>query len=346
MPISQITSASIATNTITSDDMSSTAQYYGFKNRIINGAMGIWQRATSYTGTPSVVAYGSVDRWAFYSTASITASQSSDVPTGQGFKYSLKIQRPAAATSTNQIYTVQVIESNNMLDLAGQTVTISFWAKAGANFSAASSILNVNVNSGTVADQGSGSSLGGWTGATTPVNAFPTLTTTWTRYSYTGTIPSSSLEISVAFYYTPSGTAGADDSFFITGVQLEKGSVATSFDFRPIGTELMLCQRYYFNDTYTVSSGLARRLVAGYMYSSTQWEGMYFYPVEMRVAPTITFTAANTFTINGALTVSSVSGYLPNTRSTLLYTGNSAGTVGQGAGLWTTATNGTVSNIQ
>jgi hypothetical protein len=214
------------------------------RNRIINGAMSFWQRATTYTATPSSVPlYGSVDRWAFFSGSSMAASQSTDVPSG--FQFSLRMQRPAGASTTNAIFALQVIESVNMRDLAGQPVTLSFWAKAGANFSASGSQLGVSIGTGTVADQGSAGGLGGWTGAASPINAFQTITTTWTRYSFTGTIGASALEMDAFFYFTPAGTAGADDSFYITGVQLEVGSTATAFERRQYGQELMLCQRYY-----------------------------------------------------------------------------------------------------
>jgi len=283
----------MALTTVDGGLLSSTnAQYTGFKNRIINGAMGIWQRATSYSGTPSIVAYGSADRWAFYSTSAITASQSTSVPSG--FQYSLKVQRPNAATTTNQIYAFQVVETNNMLDLVGQTVTLSFWAKAGANFSASGSTISVFVNTGTVADQGSVSGLGGWTGSATPLSLSQTITTTWTRYSVTGTISSSALELDAGFYYSPAGTAGADDAFYITGVQLEKGSTATSFDYRPYGTELALCQRY-FEMSYDQGTAIGTATASGTTYvtatsdSANSFVVSVSYAVVKRATPTITF---------------------------------------------------------
>ncbi len=205
--------------------------------------MQVWQRGTSYSGTPSSVAYGSVDRWAFYSTSPITASQSTSVPSG--FQYSLKLQRPAAATTTAQLYTLQVIESVNMLDLAGQTVTLSFYAKAGANFSASGSLLSYGVGTGTVADEGSAGGLGGWTGSAAPISGNQALTTTWTRYFFTGVIGASALEMDAYFYYTPTGTAGADDSVYITGVQLETGSIATPYERQIYSDQLIQCQRYF-----------------------------------------------------------------------------------------------------
>jgi hypothetical protein len=258
---------------------------FGFKNRIINGAMGTWQRATTYSGTPSAGAYTSSDRWFFYSASPITASRSTDV--ASGFQYSLKLQRPNAATTTNNLYTLQVIESNNMIDLQSQSVTISFWAKAGANFSASGNSLNFAVNTGTVADQGSSSAIGGWTGNAYPVITSATLTTTWTKYTATGTVASNALEMGVLFWFGPTGTAGADDSVYITGVQLEKGSTATSFDYRPYGTELALCQRYY---TFENGSLGGNSVFSGNVTSSGSYYANTTFKVSMRIAPTVTLT--------------------------------------------------------
>lgn len=255
-----------------------------FRNRIINGDVRIWQRGTTATGIYSAGSSGYVtaDRWCYYSTTSMTSSQSSSVPSG--FQYSLKIQRPNAAVTLNQIYAFQVVESVNMIDLAGQTVTLSFWAKAGANFSSSGNILSVFANTGTVADQGSVTGLGGWTGHAQPLYSAVTLTTTWTKYSVTGTIASNALELDAGFYYTPTGTAGADDSFYITGVQLEVGTVATPFERRLYGQELMLCQRYYYRVTAPAVGSLLT--TNGISQNATTMLGITQFPVIMRSAPT------------------------------------------------------------
>jgi len=262
------------------------------RNRIINGNMQVWQRGTSATGTYSSPTYATADRWVYYSAASMTTSQSTSVPTG--FQYSLKVQRPAAATTTNNIYAFQVIESVNMADLAGQSVTLSFWAKAGANFSASGNTLYVNVNTGTVADQGSSTGLGGWTGVATPINTSATLTTTWTKYTYTGTIASNALEMDAVFYFTPTGTAGADDAVYITGVQLEQGSVATPFE-RPLySKQLADCQRY-FEMSYDQGTAIGSATSTGSSWAFSFGPAGFtsggiqtYYKVSKRAAPTVT----------------------------------------------------------
>jgi hypothetical protein len=256
MPLSQIVSASIEDGAVAPVDLSSVAQYTGFKNRVINGGMQIAQRGTSFS-------YGAqnytLDRWSGVGFAS-AVSQSTDVPAG--FRNSIKVQRPAANTATSPFVISQCIESNNCYDLSSQSVTLSFWAKAGANFSAASSNLIAQIYTGTVADQGL-ASYATWTGVATPISISFPINTTWTRYSFTGTFGAGVLEAAVFFFYSPTGTAGADDSFFVTGVQIEKGITATSFDYRPYGTELALCQRYYENLGCYVSTSAWATIVNG-----------------------------------------------------------------------------------
>ena len=266
MPLSQIVSASIEDGAVAPVDLSSVAQYTGFKNRLINGGFGIWQRGTTLTGTGAAAAQYLADRWgAGTLTSSFVMSRSTDVPSGIGFPYSLKIQRTAGQTSTAQANAIQVIESNNMLDLAGQSVTLSFWAKCGANYSQASSGLTIIIETGTVADQSLYNAQGAWTGAAYPVNTTATLTTSWQKFTYTGTVGSTALGMCVYFAMTPVGTAGADDSFFVTGVQIEKGVTATSFDYRPYTTELQLCQRYLpVLEANSAVSGFAATATVGY----------------------------------------------------------------------------------
>lgn len=251
-----------------------TVGYCGFKNKIINGGMSIWQRGTSFTVGASSYTY-TVDRFkTFSANTATTVSRNTSVPAG--FQYSLQIQRPAANTGTSSLSSVQMIESSNCFDLAGQSITLSFWAKAGANYSGGN--LTVQALSGTVADQ-TGDPYS-WTGLSAFINTTQAITTTWTRYSFTATVSASALEIASSIAFTPTGTAGADDSLYITGVQLEKGSTATSFDYRPYGTELALCQRYY-------EIG-----VTGYHgdISNTGAYGSYpQFSVTKRAAPTITF---------------------------------------------------------
>ena len=235
----------------------------GFKNRIINGAMGISQRGTSFSGTSSIY---TLDRWKW------------QVPTGggvtqitstiSGFAYSWKY---ISTGSNSYMQMGQQIEYSNFYDCAGQTVTISFWAKAN------------NTNSGSTALIGRMRYLTSVDGACIFVgintDTSITISTTATKYTFTYSVPSNAQSLSCEFVLN-SNVSG--DGFEITGVQLEKGTTATSFDYRPYGTELALCQRYFFNFNNVYQAVLL---------SGTAVTG-YIYPVTMRTTPTLTSGAS------------------------------------------------------
>jgi hypothetical protein len=218
--------------------------------------------------------------------------QSTTVPSN--FQYSLKFGRESGGTSTNNPTIGQVIESANCYDMQGQTVTFSFYAKAGANYSASGSAFSVNLVTGTGTDQGSANIFGSWTGQVNNINNF-TLTTSWQRFSFTASIGSTVTEIGFLAYYTPVGTAGADDYFYITGVQLERGTVATPFEYRNYQQELAMCQRYCYVIPKNTYIGLP-----GQAYGVNVAQGALPMPVSMRSAPTLTavsdFTGFNIYT--------------------------------------------------
>lgn len=252
---------------------------YAMRNRIINGGFDIWQRGTSGAVTTSTT-YVASDRWGIdqATSAGSTLSRSTSVPTG--FIYSAKVQRNSSSTTTNNIVLAQALETLNSADLAGQTITLSFWARAGDNFSATSSNLIYNIFYGQGTDQSLASMRGnGWTGITNS-GVTQSITTTWTRYTTTVTVPAGTTQIGLQFYYGPTGTAGADDAFYITGVQLEVGPVATPFERRPYGMELALCQRYY--------QIMPKWQWYVYNTNGSATVGTMPFPVEMRTTPTIT----------------------------------------------------------
>jgi hypothetical protein len=284
-----------AANNITATSGTMVMASSFLRNRIINGNMQVWQRGTSFTTVGSGTWTYTADRMATYcQNTSTTISQNTSVPTNL-FQYSLKLQRTAANTGTNPLVVSQVIESVNCYDLSGQTVTLSFYAKTGANYSGGN--LTVVVYTGTAADQGI-NTVGSWTGIATPISTTQALSTTWTRYSFTGTFGSGVLEAAPYFLWTPTGTAGADDAVYITGVQLEPGSVATPFERRQYGEELVLCQRYYqqYNNAPLVSGNTT----GGTIYQD------FIFSVVMRSSPTgalsgtFTYSNASAYTFNSA----------------------------------------------
>jgi hypothetical protein len=256
-------------------------------NGIINGGMDIWQRGTSFALTSPGVAYTS-DRWlARHLGTNVTYSQQTSGLTG--IQYSLRIQRPNGVTGTNAMTIYYNMETADSYRFAGQTVTLSYWAKAGANFSGASNISSVGLYSGTGTNQNITS--GALTGQATVVTQNNTLTTSWQRFSVTGTVGSTATQLAFVIFYDPTGTAGANDWMEVTGVQLELGSVATSFKRSGSGGgtlagELAACQRYYQQIIDTV------QIVGfGMRYNSTQIFYSVFAPVQMRSStPTATIT--------------------------------------------------------
>lgn len=211
------------------------------RNKVINGGFEIWQRATS-AAIISTGSYVTADRW--YAYGGTTGRTSSRQTTGlTGFQYCNRIARDSGNTATNAISLRQNFETVNSLPFAGQIVTLSFYARAGANYSATASGLAVQLKSGTGTDENSLS----YTGSVNVINQTATLTTSWQRFTYSGTVDVTAKELSPVFVFIPTGTAGAADYFEITGVQLETGSIATPFA-RNGGTyhgELSACQRYY-----------------------------------------------------------------------------------------------------
>ena len=290
MPLSQIVSASIEDGAVAPVDLSSVAQYYGFKNRLINGAMQFAQRGTSFTNLgSSAPAYG-LDRWAAWRGSYTTGFSASQQTGFSGFANCYRFGRAASNASLEPIYTAQIIESVNMLDLAGQTVALSFYARAGANFSGPN--LIVLITTGTATNQTTSAlSLGTWTGYANTGSFLQTLTTTGTQYTFSVAIPSNVQSMAVQLIYTPTGTAGASDYVEVTGVQLEKGVTATSFDYRPYGTELALCQRYY---EVWYSDSATNGIVAG-LYSGTTYYAMWQYKQQKRATPTVALASGATW---------------------------------------------------
>jgi hypothetical protein len=261
---------------------STTLSVAAGKNVLINGGMDIWQRGTTFTGTTTAFC---ADRWQAYraTTGSTFSRQVTNDTTNLPFiQYCTRVSRDSGNASTTNLYFFQNVETVNAIPFAGKAVTLSFYARRGANYSAASNALAVSIITGTGTDQNIG---GGYTGQATAFSGTATLTTTWQRFSFTGTIAATAREFVPFFDFVPVGTAGAADFYEITGVQLEVGSVPTSFS-RAGGTiqgELAACQRYYYRPTGgSTYSGYAVGVAA----TTTVFESLFTLPVTMRIEPT------------------------------------------------------------
>ncbi|MCH9712574.1 MAG: hypothetical protein K0U20_08140 [Proteobacteria bacterium] len=227
---SGITSANIADGTITTDDILASdvsSLKSGRKNLIINGDMQVAQRGTSFTSNGY-----SLDRWKFYNSGgTFTASQVSNTSGALPAFGLTKAFQIVRSSPSGVLYTTQLVEDVTLFD--NVDITISFYAKADASVGLPLRISQV-FGSGGSANVSCGSQ-----------NA--SLTTTWQKFSLTYTCPSISgktigannhLEVT---FDIPATT----DTFQLTGVQLEVGSVATDFEHRIYGEELALCQSYY-----------------------------------------------------------------------------------------------------
>jgi hypothetical protein len=271
-------------------------------NPIVNASFQVWQRGTSFTTAAAYTA----DRW-YYAAGTtgrtISRQTTSDTTNLPFIQYCARVQRDSGNTATNIISLSQPMETINSIPFAGKTVTLSFYARAGANFSATSSILVGQLYSGTGTDQNQQGS--GYTGqVAVGSGASHTLTSTWQRFTVSGTVATNATELQPVFYYTPVGTAGANDYFEITGVQLEVGSVATAFKTQGVtlAGELAACQRYYYRVT---GQSAGQSVTNGNNESTTVATAFLPFPVTMRTAPTALEqdgTAANYYVRHQATT--------------------------------------------
>ena len=298
----------------------------GFRNRIINGAMDIWQRGTSFSNPTAATTY-CADRWsclrAGYA-AGLSALRVTGVPINGANRNALRIQRSAGDTSTATIFLTQSLESANSRDLAGQPVTLSAWLRVGANFSAAG--LQAAIYSGTGTDEGYRSGIAG---STTPATVTaPSSQTAYAQISVSGVLPSNANEMGVVFNYAPSGTAGANDWFEVLDVQLEAGPVATPFERRPIGQELALCQWYF--QSYNKTEQLPYAAFGFIVVNSSTAAFNYFMFPKMRAAPTVSYAAYSSFIIGAlGLPISSIANDIVTAYSLSTSLGISGGTGGQ-----------------
>jgi hypothetical protein len=286
---------------------------FGFKNRIINGAMVIDQRNSGSSVSISGLANTyTLDRWQIRNDtdAVVSVQQSSTAPTGFTNSLLYTVTTADSSLGVSQNYSVQQrIEGFNMSDFrwgtaSAQTVTLSFWVRSSLTGTFGGAIANSAANRSypftyTI------SAADTWEQKTLTIAG--DTSGTWLTTNGIGAY----IYFSTGAGLTVSGTAGAWASsdfrsatgavalvttngatFSITGVQLEKGSLATSFDFRDYGRELSMCQRYFYR-----RSG-SEYYSACYWQTTTQWNGCALqYPVTMRAAPIFTFAAASNFSI-------------------------------------------------
>ena len=314
-------------NIVFADGSSIASGFTGFKNRIINGAMVVDQRNAGGSVNPADGAY-TLDRWKMlmYNSASkYTVQQNAGSvtpPAGFGNYMGITSSSAYSVASTDLYGIQQRIEGFNTSDLSwgtanAKTVTLSFWVRSSLTGTFGGSLMNnagnrsypfsYTINSANTWEYETitipGDTSGTWVGATNGIGMVLYLMI-GTGSTFGGTAGA----WAAGEKYAPTGatsvvgTNGA--TFYITGVQLEAGSSATSFEYRPFTTELQLCQRYYCK-TYNIGvvpgtvdgNGSIGGSGTGNLYRPiVNWS----YPVQMRATPTITFYSPSTGTIGKA----------------------------------------------
>jgi hypothetical protein len=274
------------------------------RNKIINGDMRIDQRNAGAAVTSST-AYP-VDRWITYNATdgAYSGQQSTDVPTGTGFLNSLKYTITTADSSigaTQYAAIVQKIEGYNVADLKLGTANarqfiVSFWVRSSVTGTYGFALKN-GANNRAYATTYGINSANTWEYKTLTITG--DTTGTWSSDNSTGI--DLSWGLGVGSTYTVSANDAWEDglkfgavgstnlfatngaTFYITGVQLEVGSVATPFEHRSYGDELARCQRYYQKLQSTLGDTI---VYTGYNASSAVSRGTIYLPVSMRTSPT------------------------------------------------------------
>ena len=332
MAISKIDSDGIVSGGITADSLN-IGQIGGRRNLIINGAMQVAQRGTSFTGLGNGESQYLLDRFRWNEngdpTYEFTATQDSNAP--DGFAKSLKVDITTADTAlgTNDTLRIKtILEAQNLQSLAygtssASSVTLSFYVKStttgtykvwiysedGNRSSAKAYTINTantwerktltfsGDTSGTINDD---------TGKGFDIEFFLAAGTDWTS----GTDPDGTWEghtkANVAAGQTVNLASSTSNDWAITGVQLEVGSVATPFEHRSYGEELALCQRYFW--LIEAGSGERGSVGNGAAYVSSNFTTRIPCPVEMRAGPTMSVsTSSNDIIIYGNAAADSTS---------------------------------------
>ena len=342
------------TNAVSLAQQASTGVSPGFRNRIINCAMVIDQRnagaaVTLGSGGSSFI----VDR--FRADAPVDQSmtfqqQTSVVP--NGFSTSFKVTAgTGTTTATNQPILAQFIEGFNTADLKwgtanAKTVTLSFQVYSSLTGTFGVCFENNAANRGYIASY-TISSANTWTSASITIPG--DTSGTWEITNQRGLSIFFDLGVGTSFSTSASSgwanlsgyrgltggvklAANTGATWYITGVQLEVGSTATSFDYRPYGTELALCQRYFVR----LINGNGQELGSGWNFNTTQLSGLLYAPVSMRATPSLISSSGTDYYIfyrdNVGDTFNSLTIELSNaTNNVVSYYNNSqiSGTAGQ-----------------
>ena len=315
MAITRITTANaIADSSVQNIKMSNIVQS---KNIIINGDMSIAQRATSVSGLTGA-GYHTVDRFQQYiaSAGTWTISQSTEVPTGQGFATSLKWDCTTAnssLSSSSLLILQQIFEGQNLQYLkkgtsSAESLTASFWVKSNKTGTYICQFRDTD-NSRSISQSYTISSANTWekkiitipgdtTGTLNNDNAdsFRLLFFLGAGSNYS----SGTLQTTWGSQVNANRAVGqvnladsTSNEFYITGVQLEAGTSASDFEFLPVDVNLDRCERYF--KIVLRSTGGDTTICNGAMYDASQFFGTFEIGKGMRTIPTMSATSGTNF---------------------------------------------------
>jgi len=284
------------------------------RNIAYNGAMQVSQRATSATGLGGATSYPTCDRWNLQggTAGRLTMTQTADGPSG--FANCIKLDCTTADTSVaadeylilRQLFEGQDLQRIKKGTSAAEQITVSFYVKASGAFNFILELFDRDNTRG--------------------VSKLYATTTDWVRHEITfpadttgafGDDNANSMDLAFWLHAGSNYTSGTlqtswvsntnanraagissfvsstDNEFFITGVQMEIGPVATPFEDRSYGQELALCQRYY----QTINPKINAIFAAGYQNNSERISQVHRLGIEMRTEPTC--TVSGTWTVSG-----------------------------------------------
>ena len=308
------------TNAMLSENSQSQIFNNNFRNIVINGDMSIAQRGTSASSLTGS-SYETVDRFKqeISSQGTWTQSQSTDVPTGQGFATSLKMDCTTADASpgaSDYIYITQKIEGQNLQYLkkgtsSAESTTLSFWVKSNKTGTYIARLRDAD-NTRSTSKSYTISSADTWekktitfdgdtTGALTNDNGTSLQLYFWlgAGSNYTSGTLATSWESNTSANNAVGQVNLADSTsneWYVTGVQLEVGTTATNFEFLPVDVNLKKCQRYYYRINPNGTSG---SIGAAAYYTSSAVFTMLEFPTSMRTNPSLeSATGTNYYNVN------------------------------------------------
>jgi len=311
------------TDGITQADQFNSDSTFGFKNRIINGNMAIAQRTTSAVTTDESFP---VDRFQLQIVnANLSLVQSSTAPAGFNYSIAATVTSTTSTNANDRSRLFQNIEGFNVADLDwgtanAKTITVSFWARSTVTGTYSGNVTNNGGNRSYIFTYALTANTWTYVTATIPGDT----TGTWLKTNGNGlgfnpiTFNCGSSYQGAAGSWIAGDARGTSGStylattnsgavFNITGVQLEVGSTATSFDYLDYGRSLIQCQRY-FQGTTNANDGNNYYYGSGSNLTTSIAYVTYPFLVSMRASPTL--TSSGTFQIRGGAnneTVTSVS---------------------------------------